>query len=106
MRLLLAPLILLSFLLAGCGQVFVGFVSNPGGTMRVSGTVSKVQLGFINDGHGTLITFTAVTFINAGSATTINFCGDEQSGFPINRLAQANFTTGTFCSTLITVVIS
>ena len=44
MRLLLVPLIVLSLLLAGCGQVFVGFVSNPGGTMHVSGTVSTVQL--------------------------------------------------------------
>jgi hypothetical protein len=105
MRLLLVSVVALSLLLAGCGQVFVGFVSNPGGAMRVSGTVSLVQLEFINDGHGTLINFTAVTFINGGSATTVNFCGDQRSGFPINRSAQADFTTGTFCSTLIAVVI-
>jgi hypothetical protein len=95
----------LSLLLAGCGQVFVGFVSNPGNPMQVSGTVSRAQLEFFNDNHGTLINFTAVTFINAGTATTINFCGDQRSGFPINRVAQADFTTGTFCSTLIAVVI-
>jgi len=106
MRLLLVLLIVLSLLLAGCGQVFVGFVSNPGGTTHVSGTVSTVQLGFLNDGHGTLINFTAVTFVNAGTATTINFCGDQQNGFPIDRSAQADFTTGIFCSTLIVVVIS
>jgi hypothetical protein len=106
MRLLLVPLIALSLLLAACGQVFVGFVSNPGNPMRVSGTVSMVQFEFINDGHGTVINFTAVTFINAGTATTINFCSDQRSGFPIGRSAQADFTTGTFCSALISIVIS
>jgi hypothetical protein len=106
MRLPLISLIALSLVLAGCGQVFVGFVSNPGGAMRVSGTISNVQMGFLNDGHGTLVTFTAVTFVNGGAATTINFCGDLQDGFPINRSAQANFTTGIYCATLVAVVIS
>jgi hypothetical protein len=104
MRLLV--IVALSILLAGCGQVFVGFVSNPGNPMQVSGNVSKVQLEFYDDSHGTLTNFTAVTFVSAGTATTINFCGDQRSGFPIDRSAQADFTTGTFCSTLITVVIS
>ncbi len=105
MRLLLVSVVALSLSLAGCGQVFVGFVSNPGNPMHVSGTVSMVQLQFYDDSHGTLINFTAVTFINAGTATAINFCGDQRSGFPINRSAQADFTTGMFCSTLIAVVI-
>jgi hypothetical protein len=103
MRLLLV--VALSLPLAGCGQVFVGFVSNPGNPMQVSGTVSRVQLEFYDDSHGTVTNFTAVTFINAGTATAINFCGDQRSGFPINRSAQADFTTGMFCSTLIAVVI-
>jgi hypothetical protein len=106
MRFLLVSVIALSLLPAGCGQVFVGFVSNPGNPMHVSGTVSMVQLEFYDDSHGTLINFTAVTFINAGTATTMNFCGDQRSGFPINQSAQADFTTGTFCSNLIAVVIS
>jgi uncharacterized protein YceK len=106
MRLLLVSIVALSLLLAGCGQVFVGFVSNPGNPMHVSGTVSMVQLEFYDDSHGTLINFTAVTFINAGTATTINFCGDQRRGFPINQPAQASFTTGTVCSTLISVSIN
>ena len=68
MRLLLISLIVLALLLAGCGQVFVGFVSNPGNAKRVRGTVSMVQLGFIDDGHGTSVTFTAVTFVDAGTS--------------------------------------
>jgi hypothetical protein len=95
----------LILLLAGCGQVFVGFVSNPGNHMQVSGTVSTVQLTFVNNSHGTSVTFTAVTFNNAGTVTTINFCGDQRSVFPIDRSAQAGFTTGVFCSTLITITI-
>ena len=106
MRLSLVTVVALSLLLAGCGQVFVGFVSNPGNPMHVNGTVSMAQLEFLNDGHGTLINFTAVTFVNAGSATTINFCGDLRSDFPVGRSAQANFSTGIYCSTLIAVVIN
>jgi hypothetical protein len=105
MRFLLVSVVTLSLLLAGCGQVFVGFVSNAGSAVLVSGTVSMVQLEFVNDGHGTSVNFTAVTFINAGTATTVNFCGDQRSGFPIGRSAQADFTTGTFCSKLIAIVI-
>jgi hypothetical protein len=104
-RLLLVPLIVISFLLAGCGQVFVGFISNPGNAIRVSGTVSGVQIGFIDDGHGTSVTITTVTFFNAGTAATINFCGDQRSGFPLNRSVQADFSNGTFCATLIAVVV-
>ncbi len=105
-RLLLVQLTVLLLLLNGCGQVFVGFVSNPGNSMRISGTVSTVQLAFVNNGHGTSVVITAVTFNNAGTAATINFCGDRRSVFPIDRSAQANFTTGLYCSTLITVTIS
>jgi hypothetical protein len=104
-RLLLVPLAVMLFLLAGCGQAFVGFFSNPGNPMRVSGIVSTVQLAFINDGHGTSVTFTAVTFSNAGTVTTINFCGDQRRVFPIDRSAEAGFATGVFCSTLITLTI-
>ena len=104
LRLRFIPLLALSFLLVGCGQVFVGFVSNPGNPMSVSGTINSVQLGFITS-QGTTVTFTAVAFINASSATTINFCGDQRNQFPISRFAQANFNTGVNCSTLIVVVV-
>jgi hypothetical protein len=105
LRLLLIPLLTLSLLLAACGQVLVGFVSSPGNPRSVSGTIGVAQLGFVDDSHGTSVTFTAVTFINGGMSTTVQFCGDQQSQFPVNRFAQANFNTGIYCSTLIVVVV-
>jgi hypothetical protein len=102
-RLLLIPLLFLSVLLASCGQVFVGFVSNPGSPGRISGTVSVVQVGFVSNGAGTWATITFVTFLNDGRLTSLNFCGDQRSQFPINTFAQVEFNTGVSCSTLIAV---
>jgi len=104
-RLLLIPLLLLSVLLAGCGQVFVGFVSNPGNSGRISGTISAVEVGFVNNGAGTWITITFVTFLNNVRPTSVNFCGDERSQFPINTFAQVTFNTGVSCSTLVAVSV-
>jgi hypothetical protein len=104
-RLLLIPLLLLSVLLTSCGQVFVGFVSNPGNPGRISGTITAVQVGFLNNGAGTWVTVTFVTFLNGSRLTSVNFCGDQRSQFPINTFAQVEFNMGISCSTLITVSI-
>lgn len=105
MRRLLQVLILsLAIPLAGCGAYFVGFTFNPYGTQSVSGTVSTVSLGFVHDPAGTT-EFTSVTFLNPGSAVTVNFCGDQRPLFPINQRVQAEFTTGIRCSTLIRVTM-
>lgn len=104
-RLLLIPLLLLSVLLASCGQVFVGFMSNPGNPGRISGTITAVQVGFVNNGTGTWVTVTFVTFLNGGRLTSVNFCGDQRSQFSINTFAQVQFNTGVSCSTLIAVAI-
>ena len=54
-----------SLLLTGCGQIFVGFVSNPQvSPSSVSGIVIVVHLETSNDINGNPITFTAVTFSN------------------------------------------
>jgi hypothetical protein len=103
-RFLLA-LLAVSFLALGCGHTFVGFVSNPGGLRSVSGTVTIVQLGVINDGHGNLITFTGVTLIQNNTASTVNFCGDQRRQFPIDRFVRVDFTDGIFCSTLHAVTV-
>jgi len=106
MRFASVQLLLLCLFLPGCDTFFVGFVSNPGGgTMSISGTVSIVRLQYLRDPAG-VTTFTAVTFVNSGTSTTINFCGDQGSSFPINRFVRADFSTGLHCSTLIAVVIS
>lgn len=99
-------LLAVCFVLAGCeGVMYFGFVSNPGGSQSVSGMVSAVELNFIHDGMGNTIMFTAVTFINGGTAVTVNFCGDQRSQFPLNRSVRADFKTGVFCSALVSVAI-
>jgi hypothetical protein len=96
-------LLSLAIPLTGCGAYFVGFTFNPYGTQSVSGTVSAAGLGFVHDPSGTT-EFTSVTFVNPGSAVTVNFCGDQRNLFPLNQKVQADFTTGTRCATLIRVV--
>lgn len=105
LRGMLAALLALCLLLAGCDAVFVGFVSNPGGRLSVSGTVSFVQSGFIQDVTGNRITVTAVTFLGSGTATTITFCGDRSGSFPMNQFVRADFTSGIYCATLIAVTV-
>ena len=104
MRLL--PVSVLCFLLTGCGQVFVGFVSNPGGNpVHVTGTVIVVHVGLFDDSHGTVVIFTAVTFSNSGADTTINFCGDLSNEFLIGQTVHVDFTTGFYCSKLIALTV-
>jgi len=105
-RLTLVLLLAQSLMTAGCDAFFVGFVSNPGGTKTVSGTVSIVQLSFVHDITGKTIMVTAVTFLNPGTATTVNFCGDQHDRFPVNSVAQADFNTGVLCSALVAVVVT
>ena len=101
---LIISLLGLCFLCASCGgSFFIGFVSNPVGTQSISGTVSTVTFGFIQDVTGTRIDFTGVTFVNPGTITTINFCGDQRSKFRINSSVQATFSIGLFCSNLISI---
>jgi hypothetical protein len=92
-------------LFEGCGAYFVGFVSNPGGTQTISGTVSTTELSFVPDITGETIMLTAVTFLNPGTATTINFCGDQRRKFVVDHDVRADFNTGVFCSILVAVVV-
>jgi hypothetical protein len=86
----------------GCGGTFViRGALNPG---TISGTISIVQLTTVLDG-GTLITVTLVTFLHAGSSSTMNFCGDQRSQFPLDRFVDATFTPGPACATVIQIVI-
>ena len=89
----------------GCGAYFVGFVSNPGGSQTINGTVSTVQLTSIRDITGETVILTTVTFMNSGTATTINFCGDQREKFPVGEDVQVDFNTGVYCSKLLAVVV-
>lgn len=93
-----------AILFAGCGQVFVGFVSNPQvSSSSISGIVIIVHLESSNEISGPQ-TFTAVTFSNGGLSSTVNFCGDQRTHFPLNQSVQADFTPGSECSTLVKVL--
>lgn len=99
------PALLVLLLLTGCGQVFVGVVSSPQGQpLSVSGIVIVVHLETSSDVNGNSVTFTAVTFSNGGLSSNVNFCGDQRSQFPLNRIVRADFNPGTVCSNLVVVV--
>ena len=99
------PALLALLLLTGCGQVFVGVISNPQGPpLSVSGIVIAVHIETSTDVNGHSITFTAVAFSNGGISSNINFCGDQRSQFPLNRSVRADFNPGTVCSNLVVVV--
>jgi hypothetical protein len=91
-----------SFLSCG-GSYFVGFVSNPSGTSTITGVVTTVNSGFIADLSG-VTQYTAVTFMNAGSTTAINFCGDQRHLFPIDTTVRAEYTAGIVCFVLVRVM--
>ena len=91
--------------LSGCGAVFVGFVSNPGVVpSSLSGTVTVVFLGISADANGTVVNVTQVTLVDLGIAKTLAFCGDQRTLFPINQSLKVEFTNGTLCSNLVSVV--
>ncbi|HSM87346.1 MAG TPA: hypothetical protein VLT16_14410 [Candidatus Limnocylindrales bacterium] len=103
---ILALFLMGALLLSGCGQVFVGFVSNPQvPSSSITGLVIVVHLGSTTDINGGTVTFTAVTFSNGGLSNTVNFCGDKQAQFRLNESVRADFNPGTVCSTLVAVVV-
>ena len=86
------------------GFSFVGFVSNPGGTASITGTVTAVSDGFVSNLNGITST-TTVAFENSEIAITVVFCGDQHSLFPLNTNVRAEYTAGVLCSVLTKVVI-
>jgi len=100
----LASLLPRVLLLSGCGNVFVR-ANWSGGNQTVSGAVSIVQLTVVTDGNNVSTQVTVVTLVNNLGASNFTFCGDQRSQFPPDRNAQATFTPGEPCSTLLAVVI-
>jgi hypothetical protein len=88
--------------LCGCGSQF--FIRGALNTATISGTVSVVQLSTIADG-GTSVTVTLVTFLQSGTSSSLNFCGDQRAQFPMNRFVNASFTQGPVCASVIQIVI-
>jgi hypothetical protein len=91
--------------LAGCGNIFIRGAINPGSS-SVSGTVSVVQLSVVIGDGGSMVDVTFVTFLQDGTSSTIGFCGDERSRFPVEQSIRASFTPGQTCASIVTIVIT
>jgi hypothetical protein len=105
MRPRLLPLIVLLLVLAGCGQINASFVSNPGFPASVTGTIIAVHVQTTNGPNGALNTFTVVAIQSLNTTNTFNFCGNQQSQFPLNQQVRVDFNSGASCATLIGVVV-
>ena len=102
MRRLLSAMLVVWLVLAcaRCGNVFFRGVINSGPS-SVSGMVSVVQLT-IEDGD---VQVTFVTFLSNGDSSTVGFCGDQRSRFPLNQNLRANFNPGQPCADIVTVIV-
>ena len=100
----LACLLALLLLIPACGNVFVSGFTNFG-SQTVSGFVSVVQFTIVVNGNNVSTQITAVTFTSNFASSTVSFCGDQRSQFPVNDFAQATFMPGQPCADLLTVVI-
>ena len=88
--------------LSACGSKF--FIRGAINTSTVSGTVSFVQVTTIVD-NGGFVTVTIVTFLQNGISTNINFCGNQQTMFPMNQFVAASFTPPPPCATIVQITI-
>ena len=100
----LASLLSLVLLVSGCGNVFVRANSN-GGSQTATGVVSTVQFTVVIDGDNVATPVTIVTLLDNMGASNLTFCGDQRTQFPPDRFAEATFTHGQPCATLLRVVI-
>lgn len=101
----LLPLIVLLLVLAGCGQINASFVSNPGFPTSVTGAIISVHVQSTSGPNGALNTVTVVAIQSVNTTNTLNFCGDQQSLFPLNQQVRIDFNSGVSCATLIAVVV-
>jgi hypothetical protein len=101
---LLSLLLVVSLLLlcSSCGDIFVGGAIN---FSTMSGFVSIVHLTTVSDGNGS-VQVTFVTFLQQGTSSTMGFCGDQTSQFPLNQMVTTNFNPGQPCATIIVVIIN
>ena len=100
----LASLLSLVLLVSGCGNVFVRANWN-GGSQTVTGVVSAVKFTVVIDGDNVATQVTIVTLLDNMGASNFTFCGDQRTQFPPDRFAEATFTPGQPCATLLRVVI-
>ena len=87
----------------GCGNVFIRGAINTGSS--TTGSVSFVQLAHVLNGTGGTVQVTFVTFLQNGFSSTIGFCDDQRSLFPVDQTVRVNFNPGQPCATILVVVI-
>ena len=94
-----------SFLVSsiGCGNVFFRGAIQTGSTIQ--GSVSTVRTGSLLNGTGGTVQVTFVTFLENGTFSTIGFCADQTSLFPMSQTVMVNFNPGQPCATVIVVEI-
>ncbi len=103
-RLLAAFLALcLTGLCTSCGNVFIGGGFQPTPS-SITGTVTFVEVNNVISG-GTSVEVTFVTFLQDGLSSSMTFCGDQSSQFPLNQAVTTNFNPGQPCATLVIVII-
>jgi hypothetical protein len=90
--------------LCGCGSIFIRGAL-PAGSSTVSGSVSVVTLSTVVGEKGTMVQVTFVTFLQFGVSSTVEFCGDHSSQFPMQQIVRADFNPGTPCASIVAIVI-
>jgi hypothetical protein len=73
------------------------------GTTVVNGTVSSVNLTSVSNGAGGSINATAVTLTVPMGMNSLVLCGDQRSSFMMNSSLQVSYTSGLYCSNLVSV---
>jgi len=100
-RLLVVLVVACLLMTVSCGDIFVRGAINPG-TQSAAGTVSIVQFS-ASSGSG--VSVTIITLTGNSTASTLNFCGDQRTLFPVDKQVQINFTPGQPCATVLTVTL-
>jgi hypothetical protein len=103
-RLLSVALVGSLLLCAACGAVFVGGAIPP--TSTVVGSITSVQLGSVVNATGGSVPVTFVTLSQSGTLTTVAFCNNQVSQFPLNQVVSVNFNPGQLCATIVVVVVT
>lgn len=94
--------------LVGCNGVTHFHTTNfqPTHTFfTIDGFVTVVQLTSV-PANGIFIDVTTVTFLHAGTSSTVTFCGDFVDGFLLQAFTQVDFLSGIPCATVVDIVIN
>ena len=105
MRSLQSLLLIAAICLTACnGVVFFSAGFHPTNALvTVSGVVSVIHITTIISAGGTTTLVTVVTFLQTGTASTINFCGDVGNQFVVNTFTTVDFTQGQSCATVVAI---